>query len=422
MTTATDVPGAEVPDLAVNLLDGDLYAGDPSPVYRRLRDEAPVYRDAVHGIWGISRHADVVAVEKDAARYTSSLGSRPRIVGDVSMINNDDPLHQNKRRLVARRFTPRSVKQHEDHVRRIVTELIDAVAPDGRCDVVADLAAPLPARVICEMLGFDASLADKCREWSEVTMLSGGQYDVSGAEHEPSEATIQAVLEFSVAALELLAARRAAPRDDLFSVWAHSELEFPDGTVRAMNDDEIVHEALLLLDGGAETTRTVIGTMCLELARHPDQRAALVADPGILGRTGVDEMIRWVTPILNMRRTATERHELHGQVIDAGDEILLMYGSANRDERAFDDPETLDLSREHNHHVAFGFGTHFCLGASLARLEIRVMFEEIARRLPDLAPEGDASPRRLPSAFACGYETLPMTFTPGSAEGAMQSA
>ncbi len=399
--------------LDVNLLDGDLYAGDPLPVYRRLRDDAPAYWDPVHRLWGISRHDDVVEVEKDTARYTSALGSRPRIVGDVSMINNDDPLHQSKRRLVARRFTPRSVKQHEDHVRRVVTDLIDAISPAGQCEVVADLAAPLPARVICEMLGFDVSHADRCREWSEVTMLSGGQYDVGGAVHEPSEATINAVFEFASAALEVLAQRRAEPRDDLFSVWAHSELELPDGTVRAMNDDEVVHEALLLLDGGAETTRTVIGTMCLELARHPDQRAALVADPAILGRTGVEELIRWVTPILNMRRTATEDHELHGQTIRAGDEILLMYGSANRDERVFADPDTLDLAREHNHHVAFGFGTHFCLGASLARLEIRVMFEEIARRLPDLELVDAVEPRRLPSAFACGYEALPMTFTPG---------
>jgi cytochrome P450 family 142 subfamily A polypeptide 1 len=399
--------------LEVNLLDGGLYAGDPTPVYRRLRDEAPAYWDPVQQVWGISRYEDVVAIEKDAARYTSSQGSRPRIVGDVSMINNDDPLHQNKRRLVARRFTPRSVKEHEDHIRGIVTDLIDAVSERGECDVVADLAAPLPARVICELLGFDPSLAEKCREWSEVTMLSGGQYDVGGAVHEPSQATITAVLEFATVAVEVLAARRADPRDDLFSVWAHTELEFPDGSTRVMNDDEVVHEALLLLDGGAETTRTVIGTTCLELARHPDQRAALVADPGLLGRTGVEEMIRWVTPILNMRRTATEDHELHGQTIRAGDEILLMYGSANRDERVFDAPDTFDLAREHNHHVAFGFGTHFCLGASLARLEIRVMFEEIARRLPDLEPIDGFEPRRVPSAFACGYESLPMRFTPG---------
>jgi cytochrome P450 family 142 subfamily A polypeptide 1 len=175
-----------------------------------------------------------------------------------------------------------------------------------------------------------------------------------------------------------------------------------------MNDDEIVHEALLLLDGGAETTRTVIGTMCLELVRHPDQHAALVADPGILGATGVEEFIRWVTPILNMRRTATEDHEIHGQTVRAGDELVLMYSSANRDERVFDDPDTLDVTREHNHHVAFGFGTHFCLGASLARLEIRVLFEELVQRVPKLHLAAGAQPEKIPSAFASAYDVIPV--------------
>lgn len=397
--------------LEVNLLDGAFYAGDPYPTYRRLRDEAPVYWDPVQRLWGVSRYHDVVEVEKRSARYTSSHGSRPRVVGDVSMINNDDPLHQNKRRLVARRFTPRSVKQHEDHVRGIVTELIDAVEPHGGCDVVADLAAPLPARVICELLGFDPALAPKCKEWSEITMLEGGQYRVDGGERTTSDETIAAVLEFAGAALELLEARRRDPQNDLFSVWAHSEVEFPDGTTRPLTEDEIVHEALLLLDGGAETTRTVIGTMCVELMRHPDQRARLAADPAILGTTGVEEFIRWVTPILNMRRTATEDHELHGETIRAADEVLLMYSSANRDERVFTDPETLDVTREHNHHVAFGFGSHFCLGASLARLEIRVMFEELLRRIPEMRLVTGAAPRRLPSAFAVGYEAIPVEFT-----------
>lgn len=394
----------------VNLLDGALYAGDPIPVYRRLRDESPAYWDPVNRLWGISRHHDVVEVEKDAHRYTSSLGSRPRIPGDVSMINNDDPLHQSRRRLVARRFTPRSVKEHEDHVRRVVTDLIDRIIDDGGCDVITAFAAPLPAQVICEMLGFPPELAAKCREWSEITMLEGGQYNPDGSERVTGESTISAVLEFAAAALEVLEARRGDPKDDLISVWAHAEVEQPDGTMRPLADDEIVHEALLLLDGGAETTRTVIGTMCLELIRHPDQHAALAADPGILATTGVEEFIRWVTPILNMRRTATEDHELHGQIVHAGDEMLLMYSAANRDERVFDDPDTLDVTRAHNHHVAFGFGTHFCLGASLARLEIRVMFEELVQRLPAMRLAAGADPKKVPSAFACAYDAINVEF------------
>jgi cytochrome P450 family 142 subfamily A polypeptide 1 len=392
----------------VNLLDGRLYADDPSPVYRLLRDEAPAYWDPVSKVWGISRYHDIVEIEKDPKRYTSARGSRPRIESDYSMINHDDPLHQAKRRLVARRFTPKSVKQHEDHVRRIATELIDAVEANGACDVVESFAAPLPARVICDMLGFPPDLADKCREWSEITMLEGGQYNPDGTDREQTEATMVAVLEFASEAVAVLEARRADPRDDLFSVWAHTDVVMPDGSSAPMSDDDIVHEALLLLDGGAETTRTVIGTMCLELARHPDEHAKLRADPSILGATGVEEFIRWVTPILNMRRSATEDHTLHGETVRAGDEILLMYSSANRDERVFADPDTLDVTREHNHHVAFGFGTHFCLGASLARLEIRVMFEELLRRLPELRLVPGAEPAKVPSAFACGYDAIPM--------------
>jgi cytochrome P450 family 142 subfamily A polypeptide 1 len=395
----------------VNLLDGAFYAGDPTPVYRQLRDEAPAYWDPVNRLWGISRYADVVAVEKQTARYSSAQGSRPRIVGDVSMINNDDPLHQHKRRLVARRFTPRSVKEHEDHVRGIVTGLIDAVIDRGECDVVQAFAAPLPARVIGEMLGFGTELWPKCLEWSEITMFEGGQYNTDGSVRVTTERTITAVLEFAAATMEVIERRRSEPADDLISAWVHSEVEFPDGSVRPLNDDEIVHEALLVLDGGAETTRTVIGAIALELARRPDQRAILRDDPAVIGATGVEEFIRWVTPILNMRRTATETHELHGQTIAAGDELILMYSSANRDERVFEDPETFDVTRRHNQHVAFGFGTHFCLGASLARLELRVMFEELVRRIPDWRLAPGVEPRILPSAFTRGYESVPIEFT-----------
>ena len=280
----------------------------------RLRAEAPVYFDAVNELWGISRYADIVDVEKHAARYSSSRGSRPKIVGDVSSINNDDPLHQNKRRLVARRFTPKSVKEHEDHIRGVVNELIDAVIERGECDVVRALAAPLPAR-----RGGAARL--RARPLAEVPRMVRG-HDVRRRPvhrrrlaREVAARTVNTVLEFTVAAQETIAARRADPRDDLISVWAHSEVEFPDGTVRRLDDGEIVHEALLVLDGGAETTRTVIGAVCVELARRPEQRQLLLDDPTRIGATAVEEFIRWVTPILNMRRTATETHELHGQTI-----------------------------------------------------------------------------------------------------------
>ncbi len=242
-------------------------------------------------------------------------------------------------------------------------------------------------------------------------MLSGGTYPADGRPPHAGEPISTAVLEFAGATMEILEARRKEPTDDLISVWAHADVEYPDGTVRPMDDGEIIQEALLLLDGGAETTRTVIGTTCLELTRHPDQWARLRDDPAILATTGVEELIRWVSPILNMRRTATEDHELHGRSVRAGDELVLMYASANRDERVFEEPERFDVTREHNHHVAFGFGTHFCLGASLARLEIRVMFEELLRRIPEWHLAPGVEPRKVPSAFACAYEAVPIEFT-----------
>jgi len=396
----------------LNLLDGRFYADDPWPAYRWLRDEQPVYRDEANGLWGISRYHDVVEIEKHPTRYSSASGSRPRIDPQASMIDSDDPAHQSRRRMVARRFTPKAVKQAEADVRKVATRLIDKVAPRGECEVVRDLAAPLPAAVIGQKLGFPPELWDKCREWSEFTMHDGGQYPRDGSVPEATGRTIDAVLEFAVETMAIVAARRAEPRDDLISVWANQELDWPDGSRRRMTDDELVSEALLILDGGAETTRSVIGTMCVELIRHPDQRALLIDNPAILAKTGVEEFIRWVSPLLNMARTATEDHELHGVEIKAGDELLLMYASANRDDRVFEDPERFDVKRAHNPHVAFGFGTHFCLGASLARLEIKVMFEELLHRLPDMRLAPGADPQIVPAAFSRAYDSVPVEFTP----------
>jgi cytochrome P450 family 142 subfamily A polypeptide 1 len=392
----------------INLLDPRFYV-DPYQSYRWLRDNAPVFWDPVQRVWGISRYDDVIAVENNPRLYTSVHGSRPRIDqhADTSMINRDDPEHQDQRRLVARQFTPRAVKQIEDRIRAVVTELIDAVIGEGRCEAITSLASPLPAIMIGEKLGYPHELWPKLREWSEVTMYESAQNPPDGSDAPRSPRSEQAITEFAMATMELIAERRANPRDDLISTWTQTDVHGEPWT-----DGEIISEALLLLDGGAETTRTVIGAIIRELALRPDQRQLLIDDPAMLGETAVEEFIRWVTPILNMRRTVTEDHELHGQQLRAGDEVLLMYASANRDERAFRDPDVFDVTRGHNRHVAFGIGTHFCLGASLARIEIRVMFEELLRRIPDwrLAPGTD--PRILPATFARAYDAVHIEFTP----------
>ncbi len=404
--------GVTNPD-EIRLLDGEFYAGDPYPTYAWLRDHSPVHWDAVHGIWGISRHADVVAIEKDPKLYSSQAGSRPRMPGDPAMINTDDPHHNRRRRLISPRFTPRAVRRHEETIRGFVTGLVDAALEKRTCEVVEDLAAPLPAMVINQWLGFPHSMWSKCKWWSEVTMLAGGRHLPDGSMDFGSVPEAgEAVGEFAQEILKLAALRRDRPEDDLISVWARAE---PDG--QRLSDAEIVAEALLVLDGGAETTRAVIATTVMNLIEHPAERRRLARDPSPERmRVAVEEFIRWVTPILNMRRTATRTHELHGREILEGQELLLMYSSANRDPAAFEEPDRYDVGREKNPHLAFGFGTHFCLGASVARLELRLMFEELLRRVEDFQLVAGKTPRFVPSCFTRGPDAVHVELTPaGSA-------
>lgn len=388
----------------VNLLDPFLYAADPDPSYKWLRDEAPVYWDQVNQIWGISRHRDVLNVERDPARYSSARGSRPLIDMNASMINRDDPRHQQQRKLVSRRFSPRAVRRHEARVRAIVTELIDNVAARGTAEVVRDLAAPLPAMVIGELLGFDRALWPQCQVWSERTMAAAGYRNDDPRQPGGSP---QAITEFGAAFHELVRARREDPRDDLVSAWVHGAIGG-----EPLDALEIIQEGLLLLDGGAETTRSVIGQTVWNLIRFPEQREILRADPSVIGATAVEEFIRYATPILNMRRTVTADHELHGQALREGDQVLLLYAAANRDDREFADPDRFDVTRRHNHHVAFGFGTHFCLGANLARLELRVLFEELLRRLPDMRLAAGPEPEFAPGYFTRTMKELQVEFSP----------
>ena len=390
--------------VAINVLDPQFYV-DPWQAYRWLRDEAPVWWDPVQKLWVISRYDDVLDVEKDTRRYTSSAGSRPLVDqrADMSMINMDDPEHKEQRRRVSGWFTPRAVRGRESRVRDIVTGILDAVAPLGQCEAVEAIASRLPAMMTGDLLGYPRELWERVRYWSEQTMVLSGQTSPEGPPHEIHPAMLPVIGEFAATTTGLIEARRAEPRDDLISVWART----PGWDVR-----HILDETILLLDGGAETTRTVVGSMIRELALQPDQRQILAERPGLLATTAVEEFIRWVSPLSNMRRTATADHDLHGQRIRAGDEVLLLYAAANRDPRAFTQPDRLDVTRPHNRHLAFGAGTHLCLGAHLARLEIRVLFEELLRRMPDWELADPGEPRIVPSTFARGYDRIRITFTP----------
>jgi cytochrome P450 family 142 subfamily A polypeptide 1 len=313
------------------------------------------------------------------------------------MIGNDDPRHNERRRLVARRFTPKAVAAHEGAVRTLARGLVEAVLERGHCEVVEELAAPLPAMVIGRLLGFDDDLWPRVKYWSETTILAGG------GPRYMADSVAEAFGDYCEHAARLIAARQATPADDVTSLWTAAEAN------GVLSVDQMLSEGLLLVDGGAETTRTVITGAVLALIEHRDQYQRLLDDPSLLP-VAVEEFVRWVTPILNMRRTATRDTEIAGTPVKAGDEVLLMYPSANRDESVFDTPERFDVCREPNPHIAFGFGTHFCLGAALARLEIRVMFEELLPRLRNLRLAAGTAPERIPNAFVRGFRSLHVEF------------
>jgi cytochrome P450 family 142 subfamily A polypeptide 1 len=388
----------------IDLLDGDFYVQDPYTTYAWMREHAPAYWDETNELWGISRYDDIVEIEKRKDVFISSDqnkgGYRPNIPADPAIIGLDDPLHQRRRNLVARRFTPRAVASWEEHVRSVVVELLDsAIAHGGPVEVVGELAAPLPAEMIGLLLGFPEDMWPKLMDWSERTIALGG-----GPRYHDEDG-ILAAMEFAGAAAELYETKRACPADDVMTVWTSAEVPG-----HQFGLDEVISDSLLLLDGGAETTRTVIARTILHMAERPDQWALLRSGADVA--VAVEELIRYVTPIHNMCRVATADVELGGRTIRAGDQLVLMYSSANRDPAHFDAPEELDVTRQPNHHLAFGFGTHFCLGASLARLEIRVCIEELLRRVQgfQVVP---GSVEEMPNAFVYGLRAAHVDFALG---------
>jgi cytochrome P450 family 142 subfamily A polypeptide 1 len=380
-----------------DLLDGNFYVNDPYAAYRRMRDEGPLHWDATNELWGVPRYDDIVDVERRKDVFINSDqakgGYRPNIPADPAIIGLDDPLHHKRRNLVSRRFTPRAVTAREDHVRAEVTALLDAVAANGgTAEIVDELAAPLPAKTIAWLLGFPADRWRDLKEWSERTIVLGG-----GPRYFNEDGMV-AAMEFAQAASELHAEKLRCPADDIMSTWTRASV---DG--RPLGVDTVVSDCLLLLDGGAETTRTVIARTILDLIAHPDQWRALRAgaDPTV----ATEEFIRWVTPIHNMCRVAAVDTEVGGRPVRAGQQLVLMYGSANRDPAHFADPERYDVTRTPNNHIAFGFGTHFCLGAALARMEIRLFFTELVRRVRSMRLVPGTEPVEMPNAFVYGLRS-----------------
>jgi len=364
------------------------------------------------GFWSLSRHADVMEVSRNPQRFISGQGTNipdmPLEIAEFfgSMINMDAPRHTRLRMIVNRAFTPRQVARIDTDVQRKAEAIVDAVAARGECDFVTEIAARLPLEVICEMMGVPPSQYQRMFELTN-TILGAGD-----PEYTPDFlALMNAAVELSQMAQELGRDRLENPTDDLTSALMHAEVEGEDGTVQRLSTDELGSFFILLAAAGNETTRNAISQGMYALSTHPDQRRHLTDDFETVIPTAVEEIVRWATPVIHFRRTATEDCELSGQSIKAGDKVVMWFNSADRDEAVFDDPYRFDVARTPNDHVGFGAGgPHFCLGANLARREITVMFRELFRRLPDIEITGE--PDYLQSIFIHGIKRMPCAFTP----------
>jgi cytochrome P450 family 142 subfamily A polypeptide 1 len=390
----------------IDLLSGDFWAGDFHAAMTWMRQNDPLHFDG--RVWAATTYELVKDISRHPEMFTNSKGIRPDSDALPMMIDFDDPEHIRRRKLVNRGFTPRRIRDSEGAIRRACDEIIDGVCELGECDFVADMAALLPMIMIGDALGVPPDQRAELLEWSDgmVKALVG-----SNDSEEAMASAAAAYMGYRMFAEGAIAERRERPTDDLMSVLVHAEV---DGD--RLDHESIISESLLILIGGDETTRHVITGGLYQLLQNPDQRDALAADPSLMDGA-VEEMLRWVTPIRNMNRTVVADMTYAGHDLAEGDKVLLLYPSANRDESVFDEPFRFDITRSPNEHVAFGFGSHFCLGNSLARLELSCMFDHLLRRLPDIEMVEPTEPRNRPANFVSGYETMPIRFTPTAKVG-----
>jgi cytochrome P450 len=407
-----------------DIIGPDTFAqhGYPHAAWKRLRNEAPVHwfdLDGGVGFWAITKREDIVSISKQPNRFLN--GPRLAIFEEGApvegertlarhLLNMDPPDHQAFRRVGAGWFTPRSIQRRSEEVRRITRELLDTMAGDGEereGDFVADFAAPLTLNVLADMLGVPRADWHLMFQWTNQIAGSADAEYQSG--DEPYEGVEQARVGLFEYFTDLAEERRKVPRDDMVSVLANVEM---DG--EPMPAFELLSYFLLLVVAGNETTRNSASGGLLALIDHPGEMAKLHKDPSLVD-DAVEEIARWTAPVIQFCRTPTEDFELRGQTIKANESMCLLYPSANRDEEAFDNPDQFRIDRNPNPHVGFGIGEHFCLGAHLARLELRVIFEELAARLESVELAGPVE--RMRSSFLGGVKRMPLRYRlrPGSA-------
>jgi cytochrome P450 len=360
---------------------------DPYPVWKRLRDEAPVYRNDEFDFWALSRFADIEAAHKDPTTFSSAHGTVLERMGpDAShsrmMIFLDPPEHSILRSLVSRAFTPRRVSGILDQVRKICAELLDPHVGAAGFEYVQDFAAQLPSRVISSLVGVAPEEQEPTRRLVE------DMFHIEPGVGMVNDISATAALELVVYLAELVEARRAEPRDDLVSDLVQAEITDGNST-RRLTSDECTEFAILLYTAGTETVAKLLGNAAVVLAANPDQRATLAAEPALIP-SAIEELLRLEPPSPINGRWTTRDVEVHGTLIPKNSKVLLLTGSAGRDERVFPDPDRFDVHRSTAHHLSFGYGAHFCIGAALARLEGRVALEETLSRFPewDVDPAG----------------------------------
>ncbi len=395
----------------VDLCDLDRFVeGLPFDHFRRLRTEDPVHwnpePDGGPGFYAITRYKHIKYISRNPSLFCSHFGTNimdhadeDRVHLEAQLINMDPPQHVKYRQLVRRGFTPRKIAMLEPHVRELTRAIVDRVAQKGECDFVTDVAAELPLQVILEMMG--VPVEDRHLVFDLSNRLIG--FDDPEFQNTLEDGR-KAAAEMWGYAHQMAQQRRGCPRDDLVTAMLDGDV---DG--EKLSDVEFNNFFLLLAVAGNETTRNAISGGILALIQHPEQRERLLRNPALLP-SAVEEVLRWVTPVIHFRRTVTRDLELDGHPLREGQKLVMFYPSANRDEEVFREPDSFDITRKPNPHLSFGVGEHFCLGAHLARLEIRVMFEELLRRLPDM--ELAAPPRRLRSNFINGIKEMRVRYTP----------
>jgi cytochrome P450 len=364
------------------------------------------------GYWAVTRHADIVEASRTPELFCSGMGATS--IGNLppeflqffgSFINMDDPEHVRQRKLVSSGFTPRLLAGMETHVTRTAIDVIESVAEKGECDFVQELSAPFPIRIICDMMGIPRSQHEFVFERTNL-ILGAGDPDIIKDPASIAPMLLGAGLELTQLMKEMRTERLENPGDDLTSVLVHAEI---DGS--KLSEQDLASFFILLVVAGNETTRNAISHGMKALCDYPEQRKLWRDDFEGVSRSAVEEIVRWASPVIFMRRTTTRPCELGGQKLDAGEKLILFYNSGNRDADVFENPFDFDLRRWPNEHVGFGApGPHFCLGANLARREIKVFFKELFQRLPDLEISG--APERLASNFIHGIKSMPCRFTP----------